>query len=67
MRAAAIAIRAYVLMLASSVGLEGLFLIVGTACLAVGASFISPAGPWFAVGVMATLAGLVLAVPPRKA
>lgn len=67
MKRAALALRGLLLVLATAVGLEGTFLIIGTACLAVGASYIAPAGPWFVVGGMAVLAGLALAIPQRRA
>jgi hypothetical protein len=48
---------------ARATGAEGAFLIVGTALLAVGASYVSPAGPWVVVGVVALLIGFALALP----
>jgi uncharacterized membrane protein (DUF106 family) len=51
---------------AAAVGIEGMFLAVGTALLAVFASYLSPAGPFLVVGVMCVLAGVALAIPPRK-
>ena len=49
-----------------AIGLEGAFLTVGTFALAVATSYVSPAGPWFVVGVACTLTGLALVIPPRK-
>ncbi len=62
---AAVALRSALLAIGRQVGLEGAFLILGTACLAVAASFFSAAGPWFVTGTIALLIGLVLA-QPRK-
>lgn len=47
------------------IGLEGGFLLLGTVCLAVGAGFVAPAGPWLVVGGMASIVGILLAVPRR--
>lgn len=63
---AAVALRTALLWTVAQVGLEGLFLLVGTACLATAASFYSPAGAWFVVGVIALLIGLVLAQPRKS-
>ncbi len=49
--------------LAASVGLEGLFLVAGTALLAAGSSYIHPAGPLLVTGAVCLLVGLALAVP----
>lgn len=62
MKRTAYALSAY---LGSVVGLEGLFLIVGTILLAIGSSYVSPVGPWLVVGGMCVLAGFALAVPQR--
>lgn len=62
MKRAAVALRAWI---ADVVGIEGAFLGIGTACLAIGASFISPIAPWFVIGGTSTLIGLLLAVPRR--
>ncbi|MFZ9979561.1 MAG: hypothetical protein ACO3HN_06415 [Opitutales bacterium] len=50
-----------------AIGPEGALLLVGTVCLAVFSSFISPAGPWLVVGAMCVLAGIALALPQRRA
>lgn len=63
---AARALRALLRRLALAIGLEGAFLAGGTAALAVGASYLHPAGPWFVVGGVAVLVGLALAVPTRR-
>ncbi len=62
MRQAAIALRS---LLASVVGLEGAFLIAGTALLAVGAGYLDAAGPWFVVGGVLFLTGIALVIPRR--
>lgn len=67
MKRAAVALRRLVLSLARVVGIEGAFLLVGTALLAAFASYLHPAGPLFVVGAMCVLAGLALAVPTRSA
>ena len=67
MKRAAVALRILASAIASAVGLEGAFLLTGTVLLAVGSSFISPIGPYFVVGGACVLAGLALAVPPRRA
>lgn len=64
MRGAIAALRAH---LAADVGLEGLLLLVGTLLLAVGSSYLSPAGPWLVVGIVALVLGLALAIPVRRA
>ena len=66
MKRAAISIRALVVRLVAGVGLEGGFLLVGTALLAVGSSFISAIGPWIVTGIMCILAGIALAIPERR-
>lgn len=53
--------------IARAIGLEGAFLIAGTAALSAGASYFSPAGPWLVSGGVAVLVGLALAVPTRRA
>lgn len=65
MKRAAVALRGLAASLAALVGLEGAFLLGGTACLATGASYFSPAGPWLVVGVVAVLSGIALALPRR--
>lgn len=62
MKRAALVLRAF---LVSEVGIEGLFLALGTACLAIASAFVSPAGPWAVIGVMALVVGLLMAVPRR--
>lgn len=66
MKPAVALLRSSMLTLVAAVGLEGWFLVVGTLMVAVGASFISPAGPWLVVGGVALLLGLALAVPVRR-
>lgn len=65
MKRAAVALRSILLALARGLGLEGSFLAVGTILAAVGASYISPAGPWLVIGTVCIVAGLALAVPRR--
>lgn len=62
----ALALRSLIGIVAKGVGLEGLFLLAGTALLAVGASFVSPAGPWLVTGAVALIAGIALAIPTRR-
>lgn len=59
------ALRRLLSRLASAVGLEGLFLVAGTALLATASSYVSPAGPFAVVGFMCVLAGVALALPER--
>lgn len=66
MRRTAAAIRSVILSIASSVGLEGAFLLAGTVLLAVAASYVSPIGPLVIIGSMCILAGLALAIPTRS-
>lgn len=47
------------------VGIEGAFLIVGTAVLALGAALVHPAGPYAVIGLMLVAYGLALAAPRR--
>jgi membrane protein implicated in regulation of membrane protease activity len=61
---AAAALRALIV---NGLGLEGFLLIAGTAALAVGASYLGPAGPWLVVGGVAVLLGLATAIAPRPA
>ena len=65
MKHAAIAIASLGKTVAAVVGIEGAFLLIGTALLGVGAAYISPAGPFFVVGGMSVLAGIALALPRR--
>lgn len=67
MKTAAVALRRIALVIAGAVGLEGAFLLAGTVLLSVAASYVTPAGPFVVAGVMCILAGIVLAVPPRRA
>jgi hypothetical protein len=60
MRRAAVALRSW---LAVAVGVEGAFFLAGTALVAYGASFVSPAGAPLAIGAAFLLAWLALAVP----
>jgi len=64
---AAMFLRLLATRLADAVGSEGALLLTGTACLAVAASYISPAGPWFVVGSVTLALGLMLALPRRSA
>jgi hypothetical protein len=48
----------------SVVGIEGAFLLLGTVALAVAAGYLHPSGPWWVVGGMATLVGLLLTRRP---
>lgn len=66
MKRAAVSIGRFVSLVAGGVGLEGAFLVAGTALLAVGSTFIVPYGPWFVVGGMAILAGIALALPAGR-
>lgn len=45
---------------------EGAFLLAGTVLVAVGATYISPAGPWLVVGVISLAIGIALALPTRR-
>lgn len=66
MKRAAVALRSLLGSVARAVGIEGVFLTIGTCALAVASSYISAAGPWFVVGAVSLLAGLALALPTRK-
>lgn len=59
------ALRSLLARVFAAMGLEGAFLIVGTTLMAIGASFLSPAGPFFVVGAVCILAGLAIALPQR--
>ena len=63
MKRAAVAIRSLTAFIAAGIGREGAFLIGGTIALAVGSTFLSPAGPWIVVGSVCLLAWYALAVP----
>lgn len=49
-----------------AIGLEDALLVVGTITLAVGGSFISPAGPWIVVGLVCLALGLAVAVQTAR-
>lgn len=66
MKRAADAIYSVGVYLARAVGLEGAFLIAGTALLAAGSTYVSPAGPLFVVGTVCMVAALGLALPQRR-
>lgn len=66
MKKGALAVRLHIARLAAGVGLEGGFLLIGAILLAVGSSFISPAGPWLVLGGLCVLVGIALAVPARS-
>jgi hypothetical protein len=65
-RRATVALAASLSRLGSKVGLEGAFLLAGAALLAVGASYIHPAGPYLVTGGLAVMAGIALALPARS-
>lgn len=65
MKRAAVALRDLTGKVTGAIGLEGTFLGAGTALLAVGSTYFTPAGPWFVVGAACFLAGLALALPRR--
>lgn len=67
MKRAAVAVRSALVWFAAQVGLEGAFLVIGTASLAVWSSYFGPQWPWAVVGVMAVLTALALTVPRRAA
>ena len=52
--------------IARAVGLEGAFLLGGTLLLAIGASYLTPAGPWFVSGAVALVVGIALAFPRSR-
>lgn len=56
---AAMFLRLIATRLADAVDVEGALLLIGTACLAVFASYVSPAGPWLVVGAMAAVLGFI--------
>ena len=67
MKHAAGALAVLIARIASTVGIEGAFLVAGTALLAIGAGYLSPAGPWLVTGLVAI--GICIAVslpePPK--
>lgn len=66
MKRAAAALRFLASAVARVVGLEGVFLLVGTALVSVGAGLIHPAGPWIVPGAVCFLAGIALTVPRKE-
>ena len=52
--------------IADSIDVEGAFLLLGAALLAVGSSYISPAGPWLVLGAVSLALGIALAVPSKS-
>lgn len=66
MKTATVALADFLSRIAAAVGIEGAFLLAGTVFLAVGASYVSPAGPFLVVGFMSVLAGIALALPRRE-
>ena len=66
MKQAAVAVRSLLGRIAAGVGLEGGFLAVGGILLAVGASYLSPAGPWLVLGFLCVVIGIAVAVPSRS-
>lgn len=64
MKRAAVALRGLIV---NSVGLEGVLLLGGTIALAIGASYLSPAGPWLVVGGVGVLLGIATAIAPAPA
>lgn len=66
MKRATAALSSLIASTSRNVGLEGAFLLGGTACLAVFAASVNPAGPWLVVGAVALLVGLALAMPRGK-
>lgn len=65
MKRGAVALYSLVARLAADIGAEGAFLAAGTALLAIGASYVSPAGPWLVIGVVCLGTGVALTVPRR--
>jgi len=63
---ATVALRDLLVWLGKSVDMEGAFLLAGTALLAIGSTYLNPAGPWIVVGGVALILGLALAVPTRR-
>lgn len=66
MKRAAIALAGLLTRIAGAVGLEGTFLIIGTALLAAGSSYLSPAGPLLVVGGICVLTAIALARPAGR-
>ncbi len=52
--------------MADDVGPEGAFVGGGALLLAIGTSYLSPAGPWLVLGSLFTMIGLALAVPKGR-
>ncbi len=65
MKRAAAALRSLTALVAGTVGLEGGFLLAGTALLSIGAGLLNPAGPWIVAGAVCFLAGIALAMPRK--
>lgn len=60
------AVAAFRELLVQVVGLEGFLIVLGTVLLAIGAGYLSPAGPWIVAGGVAFLIGLAIAVPRSR-
>lgn len=65
MKRGAVALGALTGRIAGAIGIEGAFLSLGTGLIALGSSYLSPAGPLFVIGGMFALTGLALAIPGR--
>lgn len=65
MKRAAASLRSFLVWLAAQVGLEGAFLLTGTACLAIWAGYFGPQWPWAVVGVVAIVTAFALIAPRR--
>jgi hypothetical protein len=63
MKHAATRLATRLLRASDAIGFEGATIAVGTVLLAIGAGYLSPAGPWLVVGTVLFLIGLVLALP----
>jgi hypothetical protein len=66
MKRGAVALRSLSALVASVVGLEGAFLLVGTACLTAAASYVSPAAALAVFGIVTTITGIALVRFPRS-
>lgn len=60
------AIRALIAAVWRRLDVEGFLLLAGTILLAIGSSYLSPAGPYFVVGAICVVAALGLAVVPER-
>lgn len=67
MKPAVVTLRSWLSLLIRGVGIEGAFLVLGAALLAIGAGLVHPAGPWLVLGATAVLVALALAIPTRRA